>query len=324
MNLDALVAPLRADVVSGASVVSRTAAEVMRRVAVRATVEDAVVLRRTLGDAAVRMLDAQPSMAPLVTLASRVLTALDDVDGLEDARRAAAGAAESFREEVEVRTVEVGRRAAHSLPRSGRVVTISSSATVRAALVGGGVPEGIEVVCLESRPASEGQSLARAIAAAGVPVVFAVDAATEALIDGAAVVLLGADSIGDGGVVNKIGSRALARAAHERNIPVWVLADSTKLLPAGFPQPIADDRKADEVWRGPPGVKIWNRYFEIVPDGLVDQVFTEMGAETPEGLHDSRRQLPVPPELAAWASWQRRGAGREPEPGRTMNEIEHS
>lgn len=308
MNLDALVAPLRAEVVSGAAVVGRTAAEVMRRVAVRGPAESPAELRELLAQAAVRVLDAQPAMAPLVTLATRVLESVDGVDELEDARREAARAAEAFRGAVENAVARAASRAARLFERSGRVVTISSSTTVRAALVEAARSVQLEVVCLESRPAGEGQAQARALAEAGVPVTFAVDAAADSLVVGSQCVLLGADSVGDRGVVNKIGSRALARAARAHGVPVRVLADSTKFLPPGFPQPLGDDRPRDEVWRAPVNVGIWNRYFEIVPDDAVDEIVSEEGPRTPPEVRSTRQALTVPRELAAWASWQRRSA----------------
>jgi translation initiation factor eIF-2B subunit delta len=312
MNMDALVAPLRADVVSGAAVVSRTAAEVVRRVAIRAPASDVGELRTALGDLAVRLLDAQPAMAPLVALTSQVLASLDDVDELDEGRRAAASAAEGFRGDLEARTRKVAVRAARLLPRGGTVLTLSASSTVKATLLEVGPRDLLRVICLESRPMSEGQSLARALANAGVPVTFAIDAAAESLVASCDAVLLGADSVGDQGVVNKVGSRALARAARERGVPVWVLADTTKLLPPGFPQPVEDDRPADEVWQAPGGVTIWNRYFELIPDELVGLVVTESGEHGPDDVRDSRRRLPVPQELAAWAGWRRTGGDAPP------------
>ncbi len=306
MNLDALVAPLRAEVVSGAAVVGRTAGEVMRRVAVRGSAADARGLRELLGQAAVRILDAQPAMAPLVSLATRVLNSVDESDALEEARREAAQAAEAFRGEVEEAVRRTAQKGAELLADGGRVVTLSSSTTVRGALVRAARSAKLEAVCLESRPAGEGELQARALAAEGVPVIFAVDAAAETLLEGARCVLLGADSVGDLGVVNKIGSLALARAARARGVPVWVVADGTKLLPPGFPQPLGDDRAADEVWRAPAGVKIWNRYFELVPDDFIDGFVGEKGTRVPADVGAARRTLQVPPELEAWARWKRR------------------
>ena len=66
--------------------------------------------------------------------------------------------------------------------------------------------------------------------------------------------VMGADSVGDRGIVNKIGSLGLAREAQEWATPLWVAADRSKWLPPGFPQPVDDDRPGDEVWRGSRGV----------------------------------------------------------------------
>lgn len=301
LNLDALVAPLRAEVVSGAAVVARTAAEVVRRAAVRIPAHSPDELRGSLGRLAVKIMDAQPAMAPLVALARQVLDAVEGSDSLEDARRLAARAAEDFRGSVESRTRGVGQRASGHVPREGTVITISSSSAVRAALTERTADPGPTVVCLESRPMEEGRALAAALARHGLRVVYAVDAAVGTLMDDADLVLLGADSVGDAGVVNKIGSGVLAREARRRGIPVVVAADRTKLLPPGFPQPVRDDRPPDEIWKAPSGVRVWNRYFERVPWDDVTLVVTDEEDLPPDGVQTLRAGLSVPPELRAWA-----------------------
>lgn len=300
MNLDALVAPLRADVVSGAAVVARAAAAAMRRGAVQLPAEDPSDLRQGLERLAVEVLNAQPSMASLVGLLTRVLASVDDEDTVEEARRAAALATEEFRRLLEEGGEEVARMLAREIPRGATVLTLSSSSTVRSGLVQARerVPA---VMVLEGRPMTEGHSLARTLAESGVDVLLAVDAAAESLVTRADLVLLGADSVGDGGVVNKIGSISLARAASAHSVPVWVAADRTKWLPPGFPQVVADDRPPDEVWRGGRGVRVWNRYFEILAYALVDRVVTEDGLRTPGELTAARQALEVAPALGAWA-----------------------
>jgi translation initiation factor 2B subunit (eIF-2B alpha/beta/delta family) len=114
-------------------------------------------------------------------------------------------------------------------------------------------------------------------------------------------VLLGADSIGDAGIVNKIGSTLLAREARARGVPVIVTADRTKLLPPGFPQPLADDRPADEVWRAPAGVRVWNRYFELLGAEDVSLIVTDEGDLSPTEALEIRGGIRVPPELRSWA-----------------------
>lgn len=300
MNLDALVAPLRADVVSGATVVGRTAADVVRRVAEGSTTGPEDDFRDLLGRLILRILDAQPAMAPLVTLGSRVLGAADEAESPERARRAVLEAVSRFKGALDRAGSEVGERAREILPERGRIVTISHSSTVRAALSRPGSRE-CEVVCLESRPLTEGRRLARELAREGIPVLYAVDAAAWRLTTGASVVVLGADSIGDRGVVNKVGSRTLAEAGRGEGVPAYVLADRTKLLPPGLPQRTDDDRPEDEVWSGPPGVRVHNRYFEAVPLELFRGVITDEGIRSTDEIEAARREIPLPEELRRWA-----------------------
>lgn len=301
-SLDELLAPLREDNVSGASSLSRTAADVLRRAAIRIHAGSLDELRRGLGELCGRVLDAQPSMAPLVTLARRVMKAVDDADSLESGRHAAARAAADFGRDSQARVDAVVGAALEILPAGAVVATISASGTVRRLLETEAGPRGIRVVCFESRPMNEGRALAAALADAGVDVTYAVDAAIGSLAPGCDVVIVGTDAIGDAGVVNKIGSLGLARAARRFGVPVYVLADRTKLLPRGFPQLVGDDRPAEEVWEAPPGVTVWNRYFELTPMELVTGIVTESGVLSATQAEEARAALELPAELRTWAT----------------------
>ncbi|HSM03421.1 MAG TPA: hypothetical protein VK858_02320 [Longimicrobiales bacterium] len=300
MNLDALVAPLRADVVSGAAVVGRAAAAAMRRGAIHLPAETPQGLCEALEGLAVRVMDAQPAMAPLVELITSVLAAAGRAETLESARGAAAAEAEAFRGRLEERGFEVAHRLAKAAPKGATLLTLSSSSTVRTGLLEAR-DRNIRVIVLEGRPMYEGHALARTLAQAGIPVTLAVDAAGASLVGSADVLVMGADSVGDQGVVNKIGSLALAREAKLRGVPVWVAADRSKWLPRGFPQPVDDDRPAEEVWRGARGVTVWNRYFELLPYDLVDQVVTDAGTFSPAELDSAREKLEVAAVLERWA-----------------------
>ena len=133
-RLDALVAPLRADVVSGASVVGRMAAEVFCRAATDVQAGSLEEYRSKLGEVSAKVLDAQPAMAPLVTLVRDVLNSVEASSDLETARYAAVRTAEAFRSGLESRAESVATRAAALIPLGGTVATISSSSTVRATL----------------------------------------------------------------------------------------------------------------------------------------------------------------------------------------------
>ncbi|HET9947535.1 MAG TPA: hypothetical protein VFQ22_01290, partial [Longimicrobiales bacterium] len=273
--------------------------------AARLPAESVEELRWALGDVSSRVLDAQPAMAPLVHLVRDVMAAVERAGSVEDARAAAREAAAGFRAGLETRAEAVAERAAAILPAHGRIATISSSSTVRAALVRAGPRSGPgerrSVLCFESRPMNEGQSLATALAPAGFDVTYAVDAAAPSLIPGCAMVLLGADSIGDGGVANKIGSLGMALSAARAGVPVYVLSDETKILPRGFPQRVDEDRPAEEVWKAPVRVGVWNRYFELVPLELVTGVVTESAVLDAAELERFRDGIELPAALRKWS-----------------------
>lgn len=302
LAVEDLVAPLREEVVAGAATVGRLAAEILRRGAIRLRAGSPEQLRDRLGELCRLVLDAQPSMAPLVALVRDVMAAAEGADSLEHCRHMAADAAGAFRSAVPERSRLVAQAAVHLLPVGGSVATISQSGTVRSLLSAEARPRGISVVCFESRPMSEGRALAEALAGAGIDVTYAVDAAIDSLAPGCDAVLLGADSVGDRGVVNKIGSAALAKAAAAAGAAVYVLADESKMLPRGFPQIVTDDRPADEVWPDAGRVRIWNRYFEVVPTSLVTAFVTERGPRTPAEIETLRGGMELPQGLKAWAS----------------------
>ena len=140
--------------------------------------------------------------------------------------------------------------------------------------------------------------MAAALAGKGIAVSVAVDAACGAVVRDCDVVLVGADSIGDLGIVNKIGPRAAALLARRAGVPMYALADSTKLLPAGWPQELDDAREAGEVWpNAPAGVNVWNRYFEATPLAYLDGVVTEDGLRSESDVEMQRARLHVPAPL---------------------------
>jgi translation initiation factor 2B subunit (eIF-2B alpha/beta/delta family) len=276
-------------------------AEVMRRAAARIQDETVDSFRQSLVHVGLQVLEAQPAMAPLVFLVRDVLQSVDGVADVDGARSAARAAADGFREGLETRAQVVAARAAAHLPSEGDVLTLSSSSTVRGTLLHNAHERSGRVVILESRPMQEGQLLAAALAKADIPVLFAVDAAAAILVPQCSMVLLGADSVGDHGVVNKLGSLAAAHSASLAGVPVMVVTDETKILPPGFPQDVSDDRPGDEVWRGPGGVRVWNRYFEPVPLDMVNRVVTESTTLTPAEVERYRSQIEMPEELSTWA-----------------------
>jgi translation initiation factor 2B subunit (eIF-2B alpha/beta/delta family) len=297
MKLDALVAPVREDVHAGAAEITRLAIAAFEQVVEGAT--GVQTLRAELERLAVSLIEAQPAMAPLLRLAADVLEAPEEETALAPARALVHQALDAFRERLHAAPAEVAERAEVLIPLGGSVLTVSASSTVRATLLEAARRRTFSVTCFESRPNLEGRALAESLARAGLDVTFAVDAAITSLVRGCDVVLVGADSIGDLGIVNKIGTRLAALAARGCGIPTYALTDTSKLLPPGFAQRVEDDRSADEVWRNAPaGIRVWNRYFEATPLAFFEGIVTERGLHGLDEVEQMRERIRLPTVLA--------------------------
>lgn len=234
--------------------------------------------------------DARPGMAALRTRIDRAMAGA--------AERTPAAVAESAQGVIEA-ALDADDRAAEQaadLLAGERVLTLSRSGTVLAALRAAD-PE--EVVVAESRPAREGVGVAEALAAEGVDVTLLVDAAVAHHLAGGGVdaVLVGADSVlADGGIVNKVGTRAAALAAAREGVALYAVAARDKVV-AGteLHQETGDER---EVYDGEAAVTVAAPRFDVTPADLVAGVVTE------DGLLDADDVTAVARDHQALASWR--------------------
>lgn len=298
MSAASIIEAIRNETRRGASDLVREALS-----AYEALVEEtpAAAFSARLGEASREILEAQPAMAPLFTLACVVLRA---AGSHPDAPAAAVRTAlTEFGTRLDRIHREVPERAEGLVPAGGRVLTLSSSGTVRRALCLAAGRRTFDVCCLEGRPGLEGRDMARSLAQKGIRVSMAVDAACGAVVRDCDVVLVGADSIGDLGLVNKIGTRAAALLARRAGVPIYALADTTKLLPTGYAQELDDGRPAAEVWPdAPEDVDVWNGYFEATPLSYLDGVVTEDGLRAEGDVETQRSRLHVPAPLRSAAA----------------------
>jgi translation initiation factor 2B subunit (eIF-2B alpha/beta/delta family) len=94
----------------------------------------------------------------------------------------------------------------------------------------------------------------------------------------AALVIVGADAIrSDGSIVNKVGTRSLALAAQALGKPVYVLAESLKVVAPSYPVEI--NESASEPMLTPPifGLKERNPVFDVTPASLITAMVAESG-----------------------------------------------
>lgn len=149
----------------------------------------------------------------------------------------------------------------------------------------------INVICDETRPRGQGASLSVwEMQQENIPVKLIPDVASGFLMSQNKIdkVVIGADRIAKGGVVNKIGSLMVALAANHFNVPFYVAAPlSTFDFEASVFDTEIEERSADEViyYGGaricPEGTEVINPAFDIVPKELVTGIITENGIIDP-------------------------------------------
>lgn len=113
-------------------------------------------------------------------------------------------------------------------------------------------------------------------------------------------VLVGADRVAaNGDAANKIGTYALAIAAHRHKVPFYVLAPTSTFdaaCPTGGQIPI-EERAADEVACGfgrrtaPAGAAVYAPAFDVTPAALIAGIVCEHGVLRPPYRTPIRRAL---------------------------------
>lgn len=150
----------------------------------------------------------------------------------------------------------------------------------------------ISVVQLVSLQDKFGKEQASTIAAKGIPVKVIDDAGVGRFLHEIDVILLGCDIIMHETFITNSGAHLIAAAAKSYQIPVFVLADSRKILNKKFfPQSVLgtfigkEEKSGDEIWKNPPeNVEVIFNHIEEVPNHLITKFILEKDAVTPTEL----------------------------------------
>jgi translation initiation factor 2B subunit (eIF-2B alpha/beta/delta family) len=262
----------QADRVSGAMALADQAAWILEAWAQAAPAERMEDLRAGLEALLAALHAAHPDMAPPLHLAAAARRALAEAPDPPAARAALSVAARAFRERLEAHEEAAARHAAALLHRARVIMTHSRSGTVLRALAflaREGHP--LEVICPFSEPGGEGRRMAEDVAAQGHSALLLPDLVALRWLPEVDLVLVGADAWDAEGIVNKVGTRAIARLARAFGRPCWAVTVSEKrwppeagLHPARRPTPLP--RSAEEA-----------RWFEFIPYAELTGLIREDG-----------------------------------------------
>jgi len=129
-----------------------------------------------------------------------------------------------------------------------------------------------QVYNTETRPLFQGRRTALELKKAGIKVTMFIDSGMDDAITESDLIFLGADAILRKGIVNKIGSEAIAEIAYLRKKPLYIIADSWKHTK----NVKLEQRDYKEVWKMSK-IKIRNPAFEFVPGKYVKAIVSDLG-----------------------------------------------
>jgi methylthioribose-1-phosphate isomerase len=242
--------------------------------------------RREEGAAMIRA--ARPTAVNLAWAVDRVLAA---PDAEAEARRIADEDREACRRIGEHGRAELaGARRVMTLCNTGWLATGGWGTALGVVYAKQAAGEPVEVLACETRPLLQGARLtAWELQQAGVPVTVLTEGAAAARLaqGGVDAAIVGADRVAaNGDTANKIGTYALALAAHHHGVPFYVAVPRSTLDP-GTPSGAAIDieqRAGSEVRKAAglgDDVAVWNPAFDVTPAALVTAIVCDTGVLRP-------------------------------------------
>ncbi len=248
------------------------------------------------------LIQAQPSMASLFTLANTVAMAvqpLKESATVEPLKRATREAALRFQQTSDAALDAISQHGQGLITTDCTVFTHSSSSTV-VGILRNALRQGktINAIATESRPYCEGRELGRALGQQGIHTRLILDAAIAQYVKQADIVLVGVDRFSEESFVNKVGTLAIAMAAKNEQVPVYAACETSKFLPASV-RPLGDvmgssEEKSQEEWQN---VELIHSFFEETPNSFLAGIITEEGILSMNALSKRFKAFRVCEEL---------------------------
>ncbi len=182
---------------------------------------------------------------------------------------------QAFRDKLNEKIDKTVETASSLIGNGDHVFSYSHSSIVRKSLVKA-MQNGVNftVHTTECRPVNEAVNLSKFLARYDIEVVLYTDAAMEKAIENCSLALVGTDWYWESGFVNKIGTGLVMRLCREKQIPLYVLTDSSKSMPEPPQDWSKDNHPAALILaENIRNITVFNPYFEAVffaePGGII-------------------------------------------------------
>ena len=266
-EIRAAVREIRSDRDSGARQLALATLEALRSVAPECTGEEFRECARELAL-------ARPMMAATQNAVARAWSRYLDTG-------TAAGAVDDVIESIQTAADGMAASARSAVPTDTLMTYSYSSSVIE--LLGRLRPR--RVIVSETRPSHEGVRMARELVAQGISMTLITEAQMALFVQEADAVIVGADTIlPEGDLINRIGTRLLALAAKDAEVPLYSISETLKVAAPSEPIPFApEEGKPNEVcnekW-----LEVRNVYYEMTPARLVTSYVTETGVLDPSAV----------------------------------------
>jgi ribose 1,5-bisphosphate isomerase len=275
----AIVDEIALDKINGASYLGRKAIEAIRAATYLSAAQTNNDLFRDVLMVATRMRIIQPNMASIRNTTGRLLHDIDSAretpQSVIEYRRLTEQLTREALVNCETAAELVSRNLNNMIIRKDRILTHSYSSTVKRAIQLCSNRK-LQVYVTESGPTFEGNRLAHELIELGFAATVLPDTASRAFPVKFDAVVLGADSIlTDGSIINKVGTKDIARSAQQSMIPVYVAAETSKLDVMHF---LGSPLRLNEI-------------FDLTPSDCITSIITEQGEMKPGDAKDQIKNL---------------------------------
>lgn len=240
-------------------------------------------------DFAVSIYHAKPSIAPVFNIANTIMLMM------EQGAKGGGTLRLTLLEMLERERKSATRIAEHAarIVKGRWFMTTSYSATVAQVLKAMSKTRRLKVSVAESAPGGEGRQFAKLLADQGMEVEVIYDSTVFARMEHLDGAIVGADSVTASGLVNKVGTRALAEAARAHDLDAYAVCGWSKICPVVLSDLSVSTNNLGK--RLTEHVQV----FESAPLDLFSHIITDQGNLSSADL---RMELKVRKVARAWYS----------------------
>jgi len=269
---------IESDNTSGSIELARMAVKTIEILVENISSENPDIFKSLVKETALKLVNAQPSMASIFTFANNLLLQIDKSYDTSKIKNIIERHCKRFANHLNNSSIKISKFTQNMIKNDSKIITHSYSSSVLNSLIFSKKQgKNFHVICTESRPINEGVKFAKKLGEAGIKVKLVTDAAIYNYIETSDMVIVGGDAIVEDGLVNKIGTLGLAIAAKHFNVGCYSLCGSEKILPISYNLKIVKKNPSEITTSKIKNVAPINFYFDVTPVELFTGVITELG-----------------------------------------------